>query len=94
MIRDPLHIFVKDFGDDITVNGGTPFKGNFDEAYTDNNLGEQVIGQGQPRFTCVASLVANVERGMPCVVKGKTYSVLQVEPDGTGMAVVVLSYQT
>lgn len=102
MIKDPLSIFIKDFAEDDLVfeweNGdGDPesltCKGIFDNGFLDANIGETALDTTAPRLTCIESDVANVPREATVTVRGKTYSVVQVQPDGTGFAIVALAHE-
>lgn len=74
-----------------TDQGEQPVSGIFDNAWLLAETGEVDLETSQPRFTCKASDVTHITRGQDVVIEGDDYSVLTVEPDGTGMAVVVLT---
>lgn len=103
MIRDPLHLFIKDFAEDDelvfaweTDDGAEESitcRGIFDNSFVDSNIGETVLDTTAPRLTCVASDVASVPREAFVTVRGKTYSVTQIQPDGTGFSIVQLAHE-
>lgn len=70
--------------------GGTEYA-YFDDAFFDAQLGESVLESTQPRLTCIYSEVAHLSRKDALTVDGVAYSVLEVQPDGTGLAIVPLS---
>ncbi|WP_163370938.1 head-tail joining protein [Endozoicomonas acroporae] len=74
-----------------TDAGTMAVTGIFDNAYLLAETGEVDLETTQPRFTCKAVDVLLVERGQEVTISGQLFSVLAVEPDGTGMAVVVLA---
>lgn len=83
-----------EFADVVTGRpDGKPFRAIYDETYFDPDAGETVVDTTQPRITCKLSDLAGITRKTPLTVKGKTYTVVKVQPDGTGMAVVLLSHQ-
>ena len=77
--------YVKDFGITATLNGSS-VTGIFDNGTTSafNGL---VLGTN-PTFMLATS--AGHARGQSLVVSGVTYTVVAVEPDGTGMTILQL----
>lgn len=75
----------------VTVGDPLEVIGIFDEAFLLAETGELDLETTQPRFTCKASDVSDVVRGQDVQILDEEYSVLTVEPDGTGMAIVVLT---
>jgi hypothetical protein len=73
---------------------GKPFKAIFDEAYFDPEAGETVLDATQPRLACKLSDLTGVTRKTVLTIKGRSFTVLNIQPDGTGMASVKLSPQT
>lgn len=73
---------------------GKPFRALFDEGFFDPDAGETVLDTTQPRLTCKISDLTGITRKTLLTVKGESYTVIKVQPDGTGMAVVLLSHQT
>lgn len=67
-------------------------RGYFDDGFFDANVGQVVLNTTQPRFTCKASLVEKVERASVVTVLGKSYTVLEVQPEGTGTSTVILTH--
>ena len=68
-------------------------RGYFDNAFFDSAVGEVVLDSTQPRFQCKESDVASIPRETPCKVEGKDYTVLEIQPDGTGLATVTLAHE-
>lgn len=102
MIRDPLSVFTKDFAEDGDVvfewtdNSGPrsiACKGIFDNGFVDAQIGETALDTTIPRLTCIHSEVKDVPREATVEVRGKLYSVVQVQPDGTGFATVQLAHE-
>lgn len=102
MIRDPLSVFVKDFSEDDEVvfeweendvEQSKTCKGIFDDSFTDAQTGETILDTTQPRLTCIASDVADVPREALVTIRSKAYSVTQIQPDGTGFAIVQLTQE-
>ena len=84
------------FADEITIapqDCGTPrtFLGIYDAAFVDAQTGDTNLETIVPRITCKASDAEGIVRGDVATIKGKEYSVVQAQPDGTGMAIIVLA---
>jgi hypothetical protein len=72
--------------------------GYFDNAFINADLGEAVLDTTAPRFTCRASELAFLKtpsqfRGMEVLISGVKYSLIQVQPEGTGTATVTLAHE-
>lgn len=102
MIRDPLSVFIKEFAEDEEVvfafmtgddETTVSVRAIFDNGFVDATLGETVLDTTAPRLTCIASEVANIPREATCTVRGKAYSVTQIQPDGTGFSIVHLAHE-
>lgn len=70
-----------------------PVKGIFDNGYFDREAGKTVIDTTQPQFTCPTDESVDVHRGQIVTIDGKTYSVVKVEPDGTGVSIIKLHHE-
>lgn len=79
MRLDPAAYFT-DFAIDVTVNG-MPARGIFDNGFA-SGFGGMVDGTS-PVLHLVSAVL--VERGNPVIIAGKNYTVVGVEPDGTGV---------
>ena len=103
MINDPLDVFMADFAENEPLvfeweNGDGDAEsitatGIFDNSFVDANIGETALDSTAPRLTCKYSEVATVPREATVTVRGKLYSVTQVQPDGTGFALVTLAHE-
>ena len=104
MIRDPLDVFIKDFAEDEEIvfeweNGdgeevaSPPIKAIFDDSFVDTATGETVLDTTAPRLTAKAADVADIPREAMVTIRGKAYSVTQIQPDGTGFAIVQLAHE-
>jgi len=80
MITENLADFVVDFGIDVTRNGSATVSGLFDKAYAE---AFGLIAGNDPVFRCLSS--AGMARGDTLVISGTTYTVTEVQPDGTGI---------
>ncbi len=83
----------KEFADEVTiVESNRKFPGIFDELFFDPETNEVYLEGSKPFINCKASdLGADLAKGKKLQVKGRTFSVLQVQPEGTGTAIIVLS---
>jgi hypothetical protein len=65
----------------------------FDNAFTDANTGEIDLETTQPRLVCKSSDVEGIPRETMVEVLLKNYSILEIQPDGTGMSTVLLAHE-
>ncbi len=65
-------------------------RGIFDNETTDDGLGLAGFQSTAPQFTCATADVADVQEGDQAVIRGATYRVSEIEPDGSGMTVLIL----
>ena len=84
----------EEFADIVTRTNGPPFNAIFDEGFFDPSAGEVVLDTVQPRLTCKLADLSGVARKSVLSVKGRSFSVVNIQPDGTGLAVVKLSPQS
>lgn len=93
---DDLDVFFSELDSTVavfTVSGSKrKVRGYFDNGFFDANVGQVVLNTTQPRFTCKASDVEDVERSSAVTVLGKSYTVLEVQPEGTGTSTVILTH--
>ncbi|MFV1534856.1 head-tail joining protein [Phaeobacter sp. JH209B] len=78
----------------VTPRGGVPrqIKGVFDEPYFNTQLGEYEADATQPRFTCKAVDVVDLQDKAEVEINGQPYFLLtNPQEDGTGMAVLQLA---
>ncbi len=96
MIEENLDVFVDDFGRPVVLHlpgGDRSITGIFDNAFFDSSVGEVVLDTTQPRFTCKESAITGLKREMEVTVADRRWSVIQIQPDGTGMSTVMLSHE-
>jgi hypothetical protein len=74
-----------DFGELVTVAGVT-FSAVFD---AEHSVGLDVSGV-RPMLTCPEADVAGVSVGAAATVRGYAYTVREIQPDGTGVVVLML----
>lgn len=84
-----------DFGSaaTFTPSGGSAstINGIFDKDYALAAIGDGVgVGSNDPRFICRTSDVSSAANGDALVVNSVTYTVRNVEDDGTGVTTLVL----
>lgn len=79
----------------FTPSGGQarPVRAIFDNPYqgTQYAQGDIEIESSGPKATCRDTEVAGVAHGDTLQIRGKTWYVLEVQPDGTGLVVLILS---
>jgi hypothetical protein len=88
MFTEPLTEFFRtaDFAVAATVNGVLAVNGILDEDYVDP-LG---ISASAPAFTCAVESWPSPLPGNTLAIGARTWTVLTVEPDGTGIQVLRL----
>lgn len=103
MVKENLHIYTRTFGKAIKFNladgsileKGTddlPLKGIFDNAYFLQEIGDMDLDNTQPRLTCVMEDIVKVKKEDTVEIDNILYDITKdPQPDGTGMAVIVLS---
>jgi len=67
--------------------------GYFDRAWYDASVGETVLDATAPRFTCELAQVHEVRREMPVTIGGEDFSVIEIQPEGTGLATITLAVE-
>ena len=77
--------FVADFG--VSVTGAASFQAIFDKEYVE--IGD-IIGRRPILSAAYISPVTGLSSGDALTVNSTAYTVVRVEPDGTGWCVVVL----
>jgi hypothetical protein len=96
-MNEKLDIYLSDFGQTVvfdTTSGPREVRAIFDNAFYDASINETVLDTTQPFLTCKFKDVEHdIERGTPVNIEAKRFSVLQIQPDGTGMATVFLAHE-
>ena len=71
---------------------GVDIRGVFDAGdYAEDAFGDVALQGVSTRLTVAAADVVDAEPGAAVVVDGADYRLRRIEPDGTGLAVLVLS---
>lgn len=78
-----------DLADDATVDG-RPVRGMFSAPWLAPQVGRLNTGIVEPQLSVQDAAAAGVEKGAVVVVEGLAYEVVAIEPDGTGVTVLVL----
>jgi len=63
----------------------------FDDEYTGTNLGTGEIDTAAPQVRAETSVVLTMAQGDVIVIDSTTYYVKSVQPDGTGVSMIILS---
>lgn len=97
MLRENLNIFIRRFGQDVVFEfeDGTERKirAIFDNGFYDTSVGETVLDTTQPRLTCRTEDILGIPRESIVLVNDRRYSVIQFQPDGTGISTVALAHE-
>lgn len=76
-----------------TVTGGSAatVNGVFDEGFVAVDVGGQVqVANVQPQFQCATSDVSAADKGDAITVNSVSYTVAEVQADGTGLTTLIL----
>ena len=95
---DDRLILLADFGESVTYtpNGGsdTTITAIFDNQYTGLDAGGSVeVSMVQPRLTVRTSDVPNIDQDDAFTVRGTSYDIAVIMPDGTGITEIALEEQ-
>ena len=79
-----------EYGVAATYSGSTVY-GIFDNDYFDGIADAGVpVESAQPRFLCRTADVSSVAHDETILISGVTYTIVGIEPDGTGMTNLIL----
>ncbi len=82
------------FGVAATYNGVTTVNGVFENEFFEAIAGATVpIESAQALFTCRTADVPSATHADTLVISGSSYIVVGVQPDGTGMTILILEAQ-
>lgn len=87
--------FNADFGYTVSVTSGIgapySFTAIYDDGYEGISTGEVEVEGDLPQFNCATSDIADkLANGNALTVNSKNYTVVNIQPDGTGRSVVRL----
>ena len=92
MLTENLTPFFTDFGQLATV-GGVRVSVIFDAASSLGNVGPSGMSSVAPVVTLPTASVPANPVGQAVAVAGKSYTITQHEPDGTGLSVLTLELE-
>jgi hypothetical protein len=76
---------------DTATIGGVSVPGIFHNAYESINTGDVDVAGARPAFQCRAMDVASITIGTTtALINSVTYTIINAEPDGAGLVVLVL----
>lgn len=78
-----------DFAVTATI-GGSPVVGIFDNPWIGPEVGEVETSLNQPTLLVRTSDVSTVSKGDTIIINSANYTVVGIEPDGTGLTSLVL----
>lgn len=102
MLAEDLKVFFREFSTPVTATlsdgGRFSFRAIFNDADMAGRFGNTNADLTQPRLTCAASDTARLARNTPLTVHEpgprqppRDYRVLEIIPDGTGTADIILA---
>lgn len=89
LVADMDTIIFDTLADDATIDG-RPVRGMFAAPWLAPQIGRLNTGIVEPHLIVRDADAAGVEKGAVVMVIGQAYEVVAIEPDGTGVAVLVL----
>lgn len=90
MFVEDLSIFFADFGATSCTVAGQAVQGIFDNGYTHAPFGGFGAATAQPRLTCATASLPADPVGAAVFVAGQGYTVVEHQPDGTGLSLLLL----
>ena len=98
MFHEDLDLFFTDFAQTVTIDLGGGQSRNiqaiFDNAFFNPQAGEMEMDTTLPRFLCKYSDVEDVLRESLVTIASLQYSIIEIQPDGTGIATVILAHES
>lgn len=94
MISDPQDIYLADFGRPVilhTQDGDIEAVGIYDDAFFDSAAGEIALDTTQKRLVCKLADLGTLKREDEITMGCCRFEVLQIQPDGTGFATILLT---
>lgn len=91
MVTEDIAAYMTMFGQSVVVNGAE-INAIFDDGFREA-LSEPGAESSMPRLTCRTSDVASAAHGQAVTVGASSFEVVGVEPDGTGVTVLMLERQ-
>ena len=79
-----------EFGVNITYDAGT-IKGVFDNEFIESNQDEISVEDFQPQVIVKSSDIPGLSHGDTMTIESVDYNVIGIQPDGTGLTLVILS---
>ena len=76
-----------------TDSGNRAVTGYFDNAFFNTQIGETILDTTQPRLTVIMADVADIPRETMVTVDGKLHSIIQIQPEGTGLSTITLAIE-
>jgi hypothetical protein len=91
-LTNDLEIFLNsdEFAVDVTYLGNT-IQGIFDDEFSSAVQGEMGVESTVPQVLLRTSDVPNVAHGETMTINSVVYQVIGIQPDGTGMTLILLS---
>jgi len=96
---EPLDAFFQHFSDSatITLDGGAGEQINVDaffyDPFVDSNPGLTQMDTTEPYLLCASAKLTGVRDDDRVSVCGKDYSIIKLEPDGTGLTRIPLRHE-
>jgi len=66
-------------------------KGLFDNGFLAPSIGDSEIHTTHPQLTIKESDIQTLSRGDQIIIKKRTYDIVQIQPDGSGLAIIILA---
>jgi hypothetical protein len=85
---ETLSDFFDDFAETATLANGSKVFGIFDAAYQQQLNG--MLSSSSPQFQSITTSLMTAVEGTAITIAGITYTIVEVQPDGTGLTTLIL----
>lgn len=89
MFTEDLTPFFDDFAIEVDFKG-TKFQGIFENDFDVVDVGNVVVDSSSPKLLCQSVDVALVKTDDSLKINGEFFSVVSIQPDGTGVTNIIL----
>lgn len=96
MFTEDLTVFfdtVNGFAETVTYQGSTSISAIFDAAFFADHMSQVIVDSTKPACLVRSASVSGVVQGYTILRGSTTYKIVDVQPDGTGITLLILEKQ-
>jgi len=96
MFTEDLTVFfdtVNGFAETVTYHGSTSIAAIFDAAFFGEHMSQLIVDSTKPACLVLSSAVSGVVQGYTILRGSTTYNIVDVQPDGSGITLLILEKQ-